>query len=120
MPTETKLTEADLAQFTGTEHWYRHWTGRGTFTDGIKFMADRAGAYWLIDVVFSHQLKAKVRAEPFQIWELKVKDGKGVVTMRRDSDCKPIVTQRLEYTDFPMAEVKMYFENDVLLLPSER
>ena len=37
--------EADLAQFYGTDNWWRHWTGRITYTDGVKFLAEKAGAY---------------------------------------------------------------------------
>ncbi len=45
MDTEKKkLDAADLAQFTGTEQWYRHWLGKALYTDGVKFVADQAGA----------------------------------------------------------------------------
>ncbi len=43
------LTQADLRQFTGSEHWYRHGLNRKVlFTDGAKYVADTAGAYWLL------------------------------------------------------------------------
>ena len=46
------LTESDLWQFTGTEHWYRHALVRNvSFTDGAKYLADHAGAYWLLDII---------------------------------------------------------------------
>ena len=46
------LTAADLRQFTGTEQWYRHGTVRDVlFTDGAKYVADQAGAYWLLDEI---------------------------------------------------------------------
>ena len=65
-------------------------------------LADEVGGHWLIDVVASHQPKAKVHGEPFQLWAIKL-DGKGgcVVTMRRDTGERPIVRQVIEYTDFP-------------------
>ena len=38
-----------LSQFTGSEHWYRHGLVRHIiFTDGAKYVADAAGAYWLL------------------------------------------------------------------------
>ena len=47
-----KLTKADLRQFTATEHWYRHPLNRAVlYTDGAKFVAERAGAYWLLDEI---------------------------------------------------------------------
>jgi hypothetical protein len=39
-----------LAGFMGTEQWYRHPIVKNTlYTDGIKYVAQKAGAYWLID-----------------------------------------------------------------------
>ena len=39
------ISKADLAQFTGSEQWYRHGINRKVlFTDGAKVVADRAGA----------------------------------------------------------------------------
>ncbi len=38
------LTEADLRQFTGSEHWHRHGIiKRIVFTDGAKHVADAGG-----------------------------------------------------------------------------
>ena len=46
------LNKSDLAQFTGTEQWYRHAINRAVlYTDGAKYVADTAGAYWLLDEI---------------------------------------------------------------------
>jgi hypothetical protein len=46
------LTKADLIQFTGSEHWYHHAMVRDVlYTDGVKYVAETAGAYWLIDEI---------------------------------------------------------------------
>lgn len=112
-------TTADIQQVyqqaIGTENWYQHWTKRGYFTDGVKAIAEVAGAFWLIDAIFSH-----ARMEEFQLWTLLVKDCKGVLTMREDSDSPPIVIQEVAYTDFPQGLWKFYLENDVVMLPEER
>lgn len=47
--------QLDLSPFTGTEHWYKHWLGGLLYTDGVKYVADQAGAYWLIDAIASYQ-----------------------------------------------------------------
>jgi hypothetical protein len=50
---ETKLTHAELAQFTGSEQWYRHGLVRNIlFTDGAKYVADRAGAYGELSIMW--------------------------------------------------------------------
>jgi hypothetical protein len=47
----------NLAQFTGTTQWYKHPLYRGLlYTDGIQYLAENAGCYWLIDYVFSNQV----------------------------------------------------------------
>lgn len=78
-------------------------------------VAEKSGAYWLIDAVFSY-----ARKEPFQLWELDVKDSKANLTMREDSDLEALVNQEIEYTDFPEGKWKFYLENKVLMLPGER
>ena len=46
-----KLSEGNLSQFTGTENWYRHGINRNVlFTDGAKYVADKGGTYWLLEL----------------------------------------------------------------------
>ena len=120
--TETELTTTDLKRFTGSENWYQHALNRNvTFTDGVKYLADKAGAYWLIDVVVSHQHNRKVRAEEFQVWKLRLnKTGAGAKVTCEDGNGNVVAVQRIPYTDFPLEEgVDLYFSNNVVLLPSE-
>ncbi|SRR6266852_2345238 len=122
MATETKktLNEADLANFTGSEQWYRHFLGKSLFTDGVKYVADQAGAYWLLDEIAINQTRAKVRTEEFQVWVLKVdlEKHKAVLTCD-DGNGNVVFTKRIDYTDFPLAEIKFYYTDGTLLLPSE-
>lgn len=67
MKTE-KLVKSDLEQFTGTQQWYRHPIVKNTlYTDGIKYLAERAGAYWLIDEITFQQFHPRVKNEEFQV-----------------------------------------------------
>lgn len=113
--------ESDLTQFCGTETWWRHWTGRITYTDGVKFLAEKAGAFWLIDLVASHQT-ARLRQEEFQIWKLVVDRDKrpmAIATCQADTDEPVLVQQEIEYTDFPLPSIKLYLVDKVLMLPDE-
>jgi hypothetical protein len=57
----------------GSDQRYRHGLMKSiVYTPGVQEMAELAGAYWLIDIVASAQLIAKVKAEPFQCWTLHV------------------------------------------------
>lgn len=120
--TETKKTldEAELANFTGSENWFKHWLGKALYTDGVKYIADGAGAYWLIDEIAINQTRPKVRAEEFQVWTLKVdlEKHKAVLTCE-DGNGNAVFTKRIEFTDFPLAEIKFYFADGTILLPSE-
>ena len=70
------LNAADLAAFHGTAHWYRHGVIRNVlYTDGAKYVADQAGAYWLLDAIaIAQACDRQVAAEGLQVWVLVVHD----------------------------------------------
>ena len=114
--------QSTLAQFIGTDQWWNHWTQRAAYTDGVKYLADEVGAHWLIDLVVSWQLKPKVAREPFQVWTLKVNEDRTAVAECWDDtpgESNRLARQEIEYTDFPLEEIRLYFCDGVLLLPSE-
>ncbi len=65
--TSTKtLNQADLRQFTGSEHWYRHPLARKVvYTDGAQYVAEHGGAYWLLDAIAFSQAIPAVATEAF-------------------------------------------------------
>jgi hypothetical protein len=125
--TET-LTAAELRQFTGTENWYKYGflSPKTTYTDGIKYLVEKAGAYWLLDVIVSHQISKKVRSEEFQVWKLrKDREGNGCMITAEDGNDHVIAKQHVEYTDFPLPEIDLWMAvggpngGPVIMLPSE-
>lgn len=109
-----------MRAFTGTTEYHRHWSGM-RFTDGVKFLAETAKAYWLLDVIASWQPKAlrDPWLEEFQMWELFVRtDRTASAVCSRDSE-DVAFRQEIEFTDFPLDYVKVYVEGGVMLLPSE-
>jgi hypothetical protein len=84
------------------------------FTDGVKYLADTAEAYWLIDAIASYQSDARLTKHPMlkymQFWKLEVKDGKGILTCVADTGRKPAITQEIEFTDFPLPGVEVWVE----------
>ena len=113
-----KNANDELKQFTGTEHLYRHFLG-GLYTDGVKHMAETFKAYWLIDLVFSHQTNPRLKVEEFQTWELnRIKDHQFLAACTDGNDnilCK----QLIPFSDFRADQIKLFYCDGVLLLPSE-
>ncbi len=109
-----------LECFTGTTAYYGHWTQVIVYTDGVKFLAESAGAFWLIDAIALAQPRAlhDPWLREFQLWELFVRDHTAILICSRDSDDEAF-RQEIEFTDFPMEYVKLYVEGGVVLLPSE-
>jgi len=121
MTTKT-LTKEDLRQFTGSENWYRHGLVRDVlFTDGVKHVADAGGAYWLLDeIALAQRHDKRVAGEEFQFWKLAVNldQHTGVLTCD-DGNGNIVFRKELEFTDFPLTEISLYFCNNTILLPSE-
>jgi hypothetical protein len=116
-----RFTEADLSQFTGSENWYRHGINRNVlFTDGAKYVADAGGAYWLLDTIAICQRHEKrVAAEEFQVWKLVVRPDRTATLTCDDGNGNIVYTQQLEFSDFPLDEITLWFANNVIYLPSE-
>jgi len=115
----------DLSPFHGSERFWRHWCGGFQYTEGVKYLADHAGsgAHWLLDAIgsYQHQCQEDRMLYDFQIWNLEL-DGQGGATLTcwRDNGAgeEPVITQKIEYTDFPQ-NIKLYVENNTLMLPDE-
>lgn len=96
------LDAHELAQFTGTSNWYRHGLVRTVlFTDGARYVADRAGAYWLLDEIALAQVgERKVAREAIQLWRLAVAGTVGTLTCE-DGNGHVVLTQPIPFTEFP-------------------
>ncbi len=118
--TTMTLSEADLRQFTGSEQWYRHGlVPKITFTHGAKYVADAGGAYWLLDeIALAQKFDKKVAAEEFQVWTLQVTENTATLTCDDGND-NVVYSKHIQFTDFPLAQIRLYCTNNTILLPSE-
>lgn len=123
MTREEKRAElnASLCQFTGSETWYRHALNqRVLYTDGVLFLAETAGAFWLVDeIALANKFQRKVGREEFQVWTLKVKGSRATLVCD-DGNGNVVYRKSIPFTDFPLDEIKLWFENGTIMLPSER
>ncbi len=109
----------ELKSFIGTQHYYKTIVPTMVYTDGIQYLAEKCGAYWLTDLVASYQTRKFKDANPFQLWTIKLLEGsQAVVTCREDTGRPNLVEQRIEYTDFPF-DYEFYVVDGVMMVKTE-
>ena len=120
-PTPAELL-SHLAQCTGTESYHRTHPGL-LATDGAKYLADAAGAYWLLDIVWSVLPRI---ADEFAVLELTLEAGSSRAEVLIHDGREPRTVyhrQAIPYTDFPLPSIKLYLQENglerVVMLPGE-
>ena len=118
---EKTLNAADLAQFIGSEQWFRHSiNSKVLYTEGAKHVAEHGQAYWLLDeIALIQPYDKKVAAEEFQVWRLTVRPDKTATLTCDDGNGITVFTKEIPFTDFPLEAITFYFTNNVIHLPSE-
>ncbi len=119
-----RITEEMIAEFSGCEGYPCRRMGVN-LTDGAFFL-DQNGAGWLIDAILIANLTKPLaqKTAGFQHWKLKKKDDASAVLTCDDGGYesekpKVVYRQKIDWTDFPLAEVTLYLTNGVLLLAGE-
>jgi hypothetical protein len=60
-----------------------------------------------------------VAAEPFQVWKLTVRPDRAAVLVCENGNDNIVYTQHIEFSDFPLDEIILWFANNVIYLPGE-
>lgn len=115
----THNLQSELSQFIGTEKLYRI-SSRHVLTDGTKYLAEQAKSFWLFDAIASHLTLS--HDDYFAVARLVVNGSSAVLTLDDGND-NVFASQAIEYTDFPLNEIKLYCSFDgehwVIMLISE-
>jgi len=111
------LIKNELRQFTGTEQWYKHLSGY-LYTDGVLYVAQEGGAFWLVDKIM-FTTREKNNLQEFGVWKFEVNEDKSAVLVCEDGNYHELYREKIEWTDFPLNRIELWFENGVLILPSE-
>ena len=124
MTMEKYLLKRKLKEFHGSQSYKTHlFPGKSPIllSEGCVFVREHMNCYWLFDALLSYQCEKILRGVNFQIWELRQskKDLSWLLTCGEDSDKKPMITQTIEFSDFPIPEIKIWIIDKVALLPSE-
>jgi hypothetical protein len=116
----TQELQSALRHFTGTQNYDRV-LPRLVITDGIGYLANKANSYWLVTAIYSHLVTKPIHTE-FVVARLVV-SGKTANLVLDDGNDQVLSEQHIEYTDFPLDELKIYCSYQdrlwLLMLPSE-
>jgi hypothetical protein len=114
------LDATTLAQFIGTAQYWRV-ARQFVITDGVKYLAETAACFWLIDAVISHLLEIGTLD-----WFVLVRteaSGASTVMIYEDGNGAEHARQAIPYTDLQLPSVNLYAvwdsERWVIMLPSE-
>ena len=127
------LNHEELSYFSGDLERYRHPLNRRViYTPGVRYVADKGEAYWLIDAIaswigsesFNEAAAKDPRIGDLHFWTFKKRiDEPSVLFAKADSPEEPFISQLIEFTDFPLEKIDIWagFDGDywTLYLPSE-
>ena len=108
-----------LHGFIGSEQFYRIYPNV-IITEGVNFLCDQANCFWLIDCIYSYQTIKKVAVETFQVIDLTVDlaNHTGLIVVTDGNEVE-LMRQELEFTDFPLSQIRLYYTDSTVLLPRE-
>jgi hypothetical protein len=117
---EEDALRRQLAAFPRSDEVHAHRSQMLVYTAGVKFLADRCGLSWLIDLIAAWQWRALADRDLrfFQLWELGFCGTRRVLTCSKhwESVAFGLPAPNRE-TD--LGSVSLYVEFGVLMLPSE-
>lgn len=118
MVSQKKLL-SELSGFHSTEQYHKVYPNL-MLTDGVHWLFHETCSYWIADMVYSYQSLPIVAKELFQVYDFKVNLEKSTAVMICTDGNENILKKKyIEYTDFPLESIRLYYQNNVLLLPSE-
>lgn len=118
--------KTELFQYHCSEQYFLHpfYTGV-TYTEGVKALAEKAEAYWLLDYLFSYKTVVENSGDRFfPVFLEKTNDG-GMIIQIGDSENPIQHKDKIPFTDFPLDNFKLFWAYNggslgwTLLLPSE-
>jgi hypothetical protein len=117
----------ELKHFSGSDEIFKHWISKMHYTEGVRYLAHEAGAYWLIDEIACIILPRllKENKDWFYTIELSVSSDHSAIVIIGDGNDNIHLKHRINWTDFPVKEkpVKFYLcdsgDHYCLMLPSE-
>jgi len=124
MKTQTELQQ-NLKRFTGSAHIFKVPMLNTGYTEGIRYLAEKANCYWLITdaSIIGKRLISKSHFIVINFAYLSEEEQQQTSYTAKitygDGNGKTFFTQGYEWTDFPLKTLKLFYIDDILLLPGE-
>ncbi|MCC0178050.1 hypothetical protein I4641_13780 [Waterburya agarophytonicola K14] len=113
--------EEDLRQFMGTTGYFRPQPllfPKFLLTDGARYVAEKAEAFWLFDAIASLQLHPKIKnhreLKDLQFWRLEVAENKSAMLSVEWDEDRVVYTQGIGHTTFPLKSLLLYVAPTVI------
>ena len=125
MKAQVNEIKEGLQHFHGTEMFYQIPLLRTRFTDGLKYLANAADCFWLITDTSVIAKSLMNRSEFITIDFKRLSEDKQDITgyeaeiIYTDGNDNILEKHGYRATDFPLDELRLFFVNDTLMLPSE-
>jgi hypothetical protein len=125
MNTKANTLQKELQQFYGSQQMFQLPLLQTRFTEGVHYLAQKAQCFWLITdaSVFAKSLMDRSYFITIDFKRLseaeKNKKGCEAIISYGDGNENILETHRYSVTDFPLDELRLYFVNNTLMLPSE-
>lgn len=124
---KNKINEikAGLQHFHGSETIYQIPLTRTRYTNGIQYLANSAECYWLITdtSIMAKSLLPKSYFITIDFKRLSKKEQKNqkceAVITYSDGNNNVLAKHTYNVTDFPLDELRLFFVDNTLMLPSE-
>ncbi|MCM4173451.1 hypothetical protein DHD32_18395 [Arenibacter sp. TNZ] len=125
MKAQVNEIKEGLQHFHGTEMFYQIPLLRTRFTDGLKYLSEVAECFWLITdtSVIAKSLinRSEFVTIDFRRLSKEKQDYTGYEAeiIYTDGNDNILEKQGYRVTDFPLDELRLFFVNNTLMLPSE-
>jgi len=125
MKAQVNEIKEGLQHFHGTEMFYQIPLLRTRFTDGLKYLSEAAECFWLITdtsvIAKSLMNRSEFITIDFRRLSEERQDSTGYEAEIIYTDGNDNILEKHGYraTDFPLDELRLFFVNGTLMLPSE-
>ena len=125
MKAQVNEIKEGLQHFHGSEMFYQIPLIKTRFTNGLKYLANVAECFWLITDVSVIAKSLLNRSHFITIDFKRLSEEKQDYTgyeaeiIYSDGNGNVFETHQYNFTDFPLDELRLYFVDNTLMLPSE-